>query len=112
MKHRVVGVLAIATVIVAGCGGGSDESAAGNLAEFCRLSNETDSSTSLPSSEELAQFVDAAPGEVRDDVRVVVDAVNDVEDPDDVAELIAAFEEPEVVESIQRIEAFEARNCD
>lgn len=112
MKQRVLGVMAIVTVMVGGCGGGDDESSAGNLEEYCRLSAEAAESSTLPSAGRTEDFVDAAPSEIRDDVRVIVDALNSVDDPDDVAALIAAFEEPEVVESISRVEAFDAENCE
>lgn len=109
MQKWVVGVMAIATVIVVGCGG--EESSAGNLAEYCRLSIEARQNATLPSAGQPEESVEVAPPEIRDDVRVIVDAVASVEDPEDVAALIAAFDEPEVVESIGRVEAFDAQNC-
>jgi hypothetical protein len=111
VKQRVLGVMAIVTVMVGGCGG-DDESSAGNLEEYCRLSAEAAESSTLPSAGRTEDFVDAAPSEIRDDVRVIVDALNSVDNPDDVAAVIAAFEEPEVVESIGRVEAFDAENCE
>ncbi len=112
MKQRIVGVMAIAVVIVSGCGGDDESSAAGDLQEYCRLAAETAESSTLPSAGRTDAFIDAAPPEIREDVEVIVDALNSVEDPDDVAALIAAFEEPEVVESIGRVEAFDAENCE
>lgn len=112
VQKRVVGVMAIAVMIVAGCGGDEESSAPGNLQEYCRLSAEAAQSSTLPSAGRTEEFIDPAPPEIRNDVRAIVDAQDSVEDPDDVAALIAAFEEPEVAESIARVGAFEAENCE
>lgn len=114
MKHRVVGMIAVAavTVALAACGGDDEASGGGDLEAFCRLSSETDSITSLPSAEELEQFADAAPGEIRGDVRVIVDALGGVENREDLAEVIAALDGEDAVESMGRIRVFAAANCD
>ncbi len=112
MNKRVVGVMAIATMAVVGGCGDDGSSAAGDINAFCRLSDEADSRAPLPSAETMADFIDSAPGEVRDDVEVFVDAFTSVENPEDLEALFAALEEPDVVESTERVQSFEARNCD
>ena len=107
MKTRLLGGIAIAAFVVVGCGDDSE----GDVEAFCRLSAESDQSESIPSDEELEEIRDAAPGEIRDDVDVAIDAFQDIEDPEDIEEVTAVFDDEEVVEAFDAIEEFEAENC-
>ena len=108
MRKQLAGGLALVALAVAGCGD-DGESAEGDIEEYCRLSAQT---TANPTPEDFDRALDAAPGEIRDDLEIVFDAFRSVEDPEDVEALLAAFEDPEVVEASENLEEFAAENCD
>ena len=108
MTKQLVAGLALAALALTACGD-DEESAEGDIEEYCRLSAET---TANPTPEDFDRALDAAPGEIRDDLEIVFDAFRSVEDPEDVEELLAAFEDPEVVEASENLEEFAAENCD
>lgn len=109
---KVLPAIAIAGVLaVAGCGG-DDGGGGGDVQAYCRLSQESEGSSGFPTDQELEEFRDAAPPEIRDDVDTLVDAFREVEDPDDPNAALALFEDEEVVEAIENIQAFEAENCE
>ena len=108
MRKQLAGAFALAALVATGCGD-DEESSAGDIEEYCRLAGET---TANPTPEDFDRALDAAPGEIRDDLEVVFDAFRSVEDPEDVEALLAAFEDPEVVEASENLEEFAAENCD
>ena len=107
MRKQLLGAFALAALVATGCGD-DEESSEGDIEEYCRLSQET---TANPTPEDFDRALDAAPGEIRDDLEIVFDAFRSVEDPEDVEALLAAFEEPEVVEASENLEEFAAENC-
>ena len=108
MNKQLMGAIAVAAFVVVGCG---DDSGGGDVEAFCRLSAESDENEAIPSDEELDEIRDAAPGEIRDDVDVVIDAFQEIDDPEDIEAVTALFDDEDVVEAIENIEEFEAENC-
>lgn len=111
MKKQLVGGLAAMALALTACGD-DGESAEGDVEEYCRLSAESLQRDTAPTPEDFEEALDAAPGEIRDDLEVIFEAFTNVEDPEDVEAFIEAFETPEVEEAIANVEEFEAENCD
>ena len=109
--RRMLGLAALAALGAVACGGG-DGGGEGDLAAYCDLVEETATNTEFPTADELQEYRDVAPAEVRGAVDTLADAFEGVDDPDDLDALIEALEEPEVAEAIEEIEAFDAENCD
>lgn len=111
MAERVTRWIAVGTALVligvacdSGGGGGGD------LAAFCGLAAEFDEQDGEPSADQLGDIVDAAPGEIRDDVEALANALQQFEDdPEAAAEL---FGDEELVEAGERVEQFQDENCD
>ena len=103
-KHRLVAfALAAALGVTAGaCGDDSD----GDLATWCRLGGEIDSTLGEGGSvddETYDQFADAAPDAIRDASQEASAALKT--SPED------AFEDPDVQAAVGEIEAFNEENC-
>lgn len=108
---RMLGAVAMAGVLaMAGCGD-DDGGGEGSIEDYCRLSQESDSSAEFPTAEEFDEIRSAAPPEIRDDVNTLIDAFQDLGDSDDPEELFAVFDDPEVAAAIENLEEFEAENC-
>lgn len=111
MAERVTRWIAVGIALVligAACdsGGGGG----GDVAAFCRLAAELDEQGGEPSADQLGEIVDAAPGEIRDDVESLANALQQVEDdPESAAEL---FGDEELLEAGERVEQFQDENCD
>lgn len=97
-------------LMLVGAACGSDDGGGGDVAAFCSLSAEFEEQSEFPSAEQLDEVVDAAPGEIRDDVETLADAFRSIEDDPEVAAEV--FEDEEVLEAGERVEQFEEENCD
>lgn len=104
---RWVILAATLALVAAGCdsGGGG-----GSIAEFCRIAQQLDDQEGEPSASQIDQVVDAAPGEIKDDVRTLAEAFERVgDDPEAAAEL---FSDENVIEAGTRVEEFQEENCE
>lgn len=107
VRRLAVGIAALALVGVAcdsGGGGGG-----GSVEAFCALEDEFDDVTT-PNADQLDALVDAAPGEIKDDVRAIADAVDEA--GDDEERQVEVFSDPDLVAAGQRVTDFLAENCD
>ena len=109
MRKLFVGGVTVLALLAAGCG--DDDDSDGDLAAYCALSAELDQQTSFPSDDQLEELSDRAPGEIADDVDRFLDAVRDLEDPNDQGEVEALFNDPEIVEAVENVEEFESESC-
>lgn len=111
MTERVTRWIAVGIALVligAACdsGGGGG----GDLAAFCGLAAELDEQDEEPSADQLGEIVDAAPGEIRDEIETLANALQQIEDdPESAAEL---FGDEELLEAGERVEQFQDENCD
>ena len=94
------------------CGEEEEEEAAGpvnpEFADYCALAIELDEQPSFPDEEQLLAIRDAAPEEIAEEAEIVVAgflAAMEAGTPE------AAFDDPEVVENLDAIEAFDQENC-
>lgn len=113
MRHSLKTLLALAVLLVplAACGGddGGGGDNAGSIQAYCDFSASLDEQSDFPSESQLDQLRDVAPSEIEDDIDAVVDRFEEVgEDEEALGEL---FSDEEFSERIERIEAFEEREC-
>ena len=94
------------------CGDGGGEGAGGDInpafADYCALAIELDEQPSFPTEQQLIAIRDAAPEEIAEEAEVVVAgflAAMEAGSPE------AAFDDPQVVENLDAIEAFDEENC-
>jgi hypothetical protein len=114
---RVMAAVLAATLFLGACGD-DDETASGDDttttadgttttegegSEFCELSAALDEQDGPPTEEQLVELEAAAPEDIADDMSLIVERYAEVGE--------AAFEEPEVGQSIGAIESWEAENC-
>lgn len=110
--RKIVGLVAAMTLLGTAAACGDDGGGEGDLEAFCRLGAETDDSDEFPTSAELDELRDVAPAEIRGDVDTLVDAFQEIEDPEDFEAALEVLSTPEVAEASENIEAFVAENCD
>jgi predicted Zn-dependent protease with MMP-like domain len=91
---------------------GTEEEATGEIdpefADYCALAIELDAQPSFPNEEQLVEIRDAAPEEIAEEAEIVVAgflAALEAGTPE------AAFDDPEVVENLDAIEAFDEEHC-
>jgi predicted Zn-dependent protease with MMP-like domain len=78
------------------------------FADYCALAIELDEQPSFPSEEQLTEIRDAAPEEIAEEAEIVVAGFLEAiaaGTPE------AAFDDPDVVENLDAIEAFDEANC-
>jgi hypothetical protein len=97
--------------LLVGCGD-DDGDGGDDVQAYCALAATLEAQEEFATSEQLRGLVAAAPTEIEDDVRLVVDSIARMEAADDPEDAMAVFDEPEFGEAVQSIEAFEAENCD
>lgn len=113
-------VPAVVGLVLVACGdddGGS--SGGGDAAAFCAVVTEAAGAPDLESEEGVAAFRElagSAPSEIRDDIDIVLDAVErlDALDEDDPASIDAAFEialDPQVIEATENLEMYSVDEC-
>jgi uncharacterized cupredoxin-like copper-binding protein len=109
---KVVGAVAALAVLAAGCGDDDDEAAdtggGGDTEEFCDIARELDEQEDFPSVEQLEEYRDSAPEEIREEAETVTAAFIEATEAGDV---FAAFEDPAVEEAFGVIEPFETEEC-
>jgi hypothetical protein len=109
VKNLFVGGVTALALIAAGCG--DDDDSDGDLAAYCAMSDDLDAQASFPTDEQLDDLADVAPSEIKDDVETFIDAIKDLDDPNDQQQVEALFNDPEVVEAVENVERFENENC-
>lgn len=107
---RAVAALTALAAVAAACGDDDDEAAdAGDDTEaFCDIARELDAQDDFPSVEQLEEYRDAAPEEIRAEAETVATAFIEATEAGDV---FAAFEDPAVEEAFGAIEPFETEEC-
>lgn len=96
----LAGALALAS---AGCGGGGG----GSVADFCRVVEEVNEGGGEASPDDIDRVVDAAPDEIKDDVRQLADALEESQENPENA--LAAFDD--VQEASERVTTFQREKC-
>ena len=111
MQRTAAALFALVALVVplTACGG-DDDGGGGSVQAYCDLSNAGDGREDFPSDDELDEIADAAPDEIDDDIELVVDRIKEANDDPESAEEV--FDDPEVTEALENIEAFETENCD
>lgn len=106
---KAVAALTALAALAAACGDDDDEDAAADdTEEFCDVAREIDSQDDFPSIEQLEQYRDTAPEEIREEADLVTAAFIEATEAGDV---FAAFEDEAVNEAFETIEPFEAEEC-
>lgn len=116
MRKPVMLILAGALAVVPLACGGDDDASAG---DFCDLSREFDEKfdtaepTDAEATEALERLADAAPEEIEDDVRLIVDALDAVAEAGTDPEALAALEEEfaGTEEASSRVETYLDEEC-
>ena len=104
-----LGVAACLALVAVACGDDDEESTAAgdeSTSEYCRLASELDEQDDFPDPEQLEALRDAGPGEISEELDVVVGAF--LEADGDVGK---AFSDPAVEENLGAIEDYEADVC-
>ncbi|HLG01110.1 MAG TPA: hypothetical protein VI916_11590 [Acidimicrobiia bacterium] len=98
-----IAVVVASGLLAAACGGGGG----GDVAEYCKLvaASETD-----PTEADLDDAVDAAPSEIKDDVRKLREAYE--ASADDPSRLQEIFADPDMLAASTRVSNFHAEHCD
>jgi hypothetical protein len=102
-----VAITALAMVGTA-CGDDDDAASGDDTEAFCDIARELDAQEDFPSVEQLNEYRDAAPEEIREEANLVADAFIEATEAGDV---FAAFEDPAVEEAFGTIEPFETEEC-
>ena len=108
--HRTLAALfALVALLVplAACGG--DDDGGGSVQAYCDLVDEVNQQEDFPSDDQLEELVDAAPGEISDDIEFVADRLREANDNPETAEEV--FEDSDFTDRLENIEAFEEENC-
>jgi hypothetical protein len=101
MMRPVLAVLLGGALVVAACG--DDDDAASND-EYCDVARElAESEEEGFTDERLDRYVELAPDEIADEAELAADAIQERGDE--------AFDDPEVVDAVEDIEAFELEEC-
>lgn len=99
---RLTAVAALAAVGLAACdsGGGFDQAA------FCKIAREINDVEGAPSTEQLDEYVAAAPDDIEEDAEFVADKFEEAGN-----NIGAVFADPQIGEKIGRFEEAERREC-
>ena len=105
LLRPVVAVLLLTTSVLglAACGdddGGDD----GASRAFCDVARKLSEAEGFPPEEQMDRYVTLAPGAIKADAELAIGAIK--EDGEE------AYDDPQVVEAVSRIEDFEAEACD
>ena len=103
--RRPAAGLTTLVVLLAGCSGDDGR----DVQAYCDMSREFDAQEDFPTPEQLDRLAEAAPEEIRGDVEFVVERFKTAIETGDPA---GAFDNAEVEQRLEPIEAFEARECD
>lgn len=104
-SRRAAAVALVLSGLLAACGSNGTPSSSGDdaTAKYCDLARELQAVEGSPSDEQLDAVAAAAPAEIADDVDALVGAIREGTGQ--------KFGEPEVEAAIERLEAFEKREC-
>lgn len=95
---RFVAMFVAVLFVFGACGGDGD----GDLARYCELNREFEEAGEAPSSDQMDEFVEVAPEEIRDAAEIIAEALeNDPGEPTD-----------EISDAGQRIDEFFEENCE
>ena len=110
MRRPLAALAALSALLIplAACGG-DDDGGGDSIQAYCDFSAGLDGQEDFPSDEQLDELIELAPDEISDDVDFVAGRFKEENDtPEDAG---AVFDEPDIVERIERIEAFEQEQC-
>lgn len=96
-----VAVAAVLGLLVTGCP--ADDDPDEDTVAYCAQSEELDDQDEPPTDAQLASLAAAAPEDIADDAQLLADRHAEVG--------ADAFDEPEVVDAVERLEAWEADHC-
>ncbi len=117
--RTAVGVVAAAALALAGCGGSDG---GGDTEAFCEQIRELDAASDAAeeditaTADEFDALIDDAPDELKDDLRIVVDAFAeldaiDEDDPEAFELFFELFQRPEFLEATETLEQFGIDEC-
>jgi hypothetical protein len=101
---RPVVLVAVVTSSLLGLTSCGDDEDDGASSAFCDIARKLNDSEGFPPEEQMDRYVTLAPGAIKDDAELAIEALK--EDAEQ------AYDDPEVVEAVSRIEEFEAEECD
>lgn len=107
-RFAATGLAALALVFTGACSDDADVDAdisadtdSGDAERYCELAAELDAGTEMPTDEQFEELAEAAPAEIEDDVRTLIDAIKD-----------GSEESEEAQEAEANLRAWESENCD
>lgn len=103
MRSRVAAflVLVLAGSVLVGCG--DDDEEGGASTAFCDIARELSAGEDFPPAARMDRYVELAPDAIHDDAELAIDAIKEKKEE--------AYDDPEVVEAVSRIEKFEKQEC-
>jgi hypothetical protein len=100
VRRSMMAAASVLVLVVAACGD-DDDGGTASAEAYCALAAELDQAEEQPSDAQLDEILEAAPEEIRDDLQVIIDAIQTGNFDDE-----AAIEEAE-----SNLLAFEEENC-
>lgn len=96
-------VLAVASATL-GLGACGDDEDDGASSQFCEIARKLNEAEGFPPEEQMDRYVTLAPDAIKGDAELAINALKkDAE---------KAYDDPDVVKAVERIEEFEADECD
>lgn len=103
MRSRVAAgvVLVLAASFLVACS--DDDPGGGASAAFCDIARKLSEGDDFPPEAQMDRYVDLAPDAIHDDAELAIEAIKEKQEE--------AYDDPEVVEAVGRIEQFEKEEC-
>lgn len=104
-RLRALSVVSCLALVAVACGD-DDDTASGDVKEYCAFVEELDSQDGPPTNEQLVEIQELAPDAVKDDTVMVAEAFIAAD-----GDFGAVFSDPEIEEAFGRMEAHDAEVC-